>query len=146
MRFRRVLTFLALFHLLSLGNSFADPGGNRYLGTGSCSSSACHGGTQPKNGGSILQNEYVTWSKFDAHSKAWSVLTSADSKKIAAHLGIQDPSHETLCLSCHSTNVPDSKKRGEKYVLEDGVSCESCHGAAEGWIRQHTESGQSHEK
>ncbi|MDZ4787282.1 MAG: multiheme c-type cytochrome [bacterium] len=116
---------------------------SKYLGTGSCSSSNCHGSVNPIKGSRILQNEYVTWVKKDAHSKAWRILTNEDSKKIAHNLGIGEPSKETLCLNCHSTNIP-SHLRGEKYSIEDGVTCESCHGAAENWLKSHASSKTSH--
>ncbi len=118
---------------------------SRYLGTGSCSSSNCHGSVMPKKGSNVLQNEYLTWLKHDAHSNAWLKLTEPDAKKIGEHLGIADPSKDKLCLDCHATNVEEGL-RGEKYTIQDGVSCESCHGPAEKWLEQHVEKGSTHKK
>lgn len=117
-----------------------------YQGTGSCSSSNCHGSVNPIKGSRILQNEYYTWSKHDSHSKAYTALTQHDALRMAKHLGIGEPSKEPLCLQCHSTYVPDNKARGERYTAEDGVSCESCHGAAGGWISSHAAAGANHEQ
>lgn len=118
----------------------------KFLGVASCSSSNCHGGAGPRNGSHVLQNEYVTWVKHDTHAQAWRNLTSEDSKKIAKNLGIKDASTDKLCLQCHSTYVSDPALHGEKYNIEDGVGCESCHGASEHWISKHTEKGADHKK
>ena len=116
----------------------------KYMGTGSCSSSNCHGGVKPRKSGNVLQNEYVTWHKYDKHSKAWTVLTSQDSKRIAYHLGIADATRAPECLRCHATYVSDKQRHGESYEIEDGISCESCHGAAEHWLASHTARDATH--
>jgi hypothetical protein len=63
---------------------------------------------------------------------------------MAKHLKLGDPTKEKLCLDCHATYVPNKAQHGEKYTLEDGVSCESCHGAAEGWVASHSAAGATH--
>jgi hypothetical protein len=63
------------------------------------------------------------------------------------------PAHENRrCLVCHSTLEPTSAskmaqgsdrerlERSQHELLQDGVSCEACHGAAEKWLGPHTES------
>ena len=132
---------LLLFPSIALANP---PSAGVYLGPGSCSSSNCHGDIKPRNSSNVLQNEYTTWSKHDRHSRAYLTLLNPDSKKIASNLGIPDASRAPLCLSCHATYVTEKEQRGEKFRLEDGVSCESCHGAAGGWIKTHAEAGVSH--
>jgi Cytochrome c554 and c-prime len=114
------------------------------MGPGSCSSSNCHGNVKPLNSSDILQNEYITWSKHDRHSRAFLTLQNADSKKIASNLGIGDPAKETLCLKCHSTYVQDGAPKSDTFRLEDGVSCEACHGAAEGYLKSHAVTGTTH--
>ncbi len=123
-------------------HAHAEP--RRYQGTGSCSSSNCHGSINPIKGSNILQNEYYTWLKHDPHSKAYTALTQPDARKMAKHLNLGDPTKEKLCLECHATYVPNQAQHGEKYTLEDGVSCESCHGAAEGWLASHSAAGATH--
>ena len=115
-----------------------------YVGTGSCSSSNCHGSVAPLTTGTVLQNEYVTWQRHDHHSQAFKVLANEDSQIIAKHLGLGNPQREPLCLKCHATYVPEVEQRGEKFQLEDGVSCEACHGAASGWLSTHTVKGTTH--
>ena len=123
----------------------AQAGTGKYMGTGTCSSSNCHGSVHPRKSSDVLQNEYYTWMKHDKHSKAYSVLMGADGRRMASLLNIKDASNEPLCLKCHATYVPDPSQRGEKFDLKDGVSCESCHGPAEGWLATHPETGATHQ-
>jgi hypothetical protein len=144
----RLLSLTTLSALLSLNcicTVVAEPV-SRYQGTGSCSSSNCHGSVNPLKGSRVLQNEYYTWLKHDPHSKAFTVLTQPDARKMAHNLGLGDPTKEPTCLTCHSTYVPDTAKHGDRYTLEDGVSCESCHGPAEGWLASHTAADATHQK
>ncbi len=135
---------IILLSTLSVGTtSLAAPDTHKYMGAATCASSNCHGSGSPRSGSNILQDEYVTWSKKDAHSKAWRVLTNEDSKKIGFNLGIKDPSKDPLCLKCHSTYVSE-KLHGDKFAIEDGVSCENCHGPAEKWLSSHASSKTSH--
>jgi hypothetical protein len=99
----------------------------------------------PRDATNVLQNEYTTWSKHDAHSKAYLTLLNEDSRTIAAHLGIARAETEPLCLACHATyRMGDTSLHGEKFRLEDGVSCEACHGGAEKYLSSHTEEGATH--
>ena len=72
-------------------------------------------------------DEYRTWSQEDAHARAYRLLEEPRSKRIAAQLGIGNPTSAKVCLDCHADNVPQDK-RGPKFQLSDGVSCEACHG------------------
>jgi Cytochrome c554 and c-prime len=109
----------------------------KHMGVASCSSSVCHGSVSPSNTYDVLLNEYVTWSHEDAHSKAYTVLSSPRARTMALKLGLQDAAAAKICLDCHTDNVaPD--RRGAKFSLSDGVGCEACHGGAERWIVTHT--------
>ncbi len=119
---------------------------DKHLGVASCSSSTCHGSVRPWQNANVLQNEYVTWSREDAHAKAYKVLFNKASKRIARNLGLKEPAHEArICLDCHADNVP-ADKRGERFQIADGVGCEACHGGAERWIETHTTGKESHEQ
>ncbi|MBX7137547.1 MAG: cytochrome c family protein [Oligoflexia bacterium] len=109
----------------------------KFQGVGSCSSSNCHGAQSPRKGSRILQNEYVTWTKHDKHAAAWRVLTEAGGRSIGRNLGIDHPEKAPECLSCHAGGV-DPARADPKYTVEDGVGCESCHGASEQWLSAHT--------
>lgn len=139
------LAILALA-LVPAVSTAAPAGAGSYMGVGSCSSSNCHGGVAPRAGSKVLQNEYSTWQKHDSHAKAWKSLLNEDSQRIAKHLGIGAPEKDPLCLSCHATYIHDEARQGKVFQLEDGVGCESCHGAAENWLGPHAARDSSHER
>jgi len=116
------------------------------LGVVTCASALCHGSISPWKGSDVLQNEYVTWSRVDKHAtRAYPVLSSDRSKRIAANLGLKEPPNRAkLCLDCHAFDPPPAR-RGPRFHVEDGVSCEACHGPAGGWIEYHVEPGATHE-
>ncbi|MBV8166915.1 MAG: hypothetical protein JO021_08985, partial [Alphaproteobacteria bacterium] len=58
-----------------------------HLGVTSCAGSTCHGALEPFRNSNVLQNEYVTWSQKDKHSKAYKVLFDERSVRIAKNLG-----------------------------------------------------------
>ena len=135
-------------HLLPLSGTraMATPGlPSRYIGPGSCSATACHGGVQPQKTTDVLQNEYSTWVVQDKHSRSFTVLSNPVSKRIARILGLPTPNTAPRCLACHSLNVP-SEEKGREFAVSEGVSCESCHGPASGWLGPHVEHSWPHEK
>jgi hypothetical protein len=121
-------------------------------GVGSCSATACHGGVAPANpvlfpstsGRPVLRNECTTWLTRDDHARAYEVLLSPRSRGIAERLavgGAKVAAHEDArCLACHATPGA-SLARVPEVVRQDGVGCESCHGAAEEWLGRHTQAG-----
>ena len=117
----------------------------QHLGVVNCANSLCHGSVSAWKDANILQNEYVTWSRVDKHAtRAYHVLLEERSQRIAKNLGIKEPAHQAkLCLDCHAHNPP-AAQRGERFKVADGVSCEACHGPAEGWIQSHVAPGASH--
>lgn len=135
------IVLLAANPLFTPDSLFAENG--KHMGVASCASSNCHGATSPRRG-DILQNEFTTWFKHGRHSKGWTVLLQEDAQKIGDHLGINKPEEDARCLTCHATDVPEKDLRGDKYTVEDGVGCETCHGAASGWIQSHTKNGATH--
>ncbi len=111
--------------------------GRVHTGVASCASSVCHGSTTERRGGDVLQNEYVTWSRYDKHADAYKVLLTPESKRIARNLGLPNAHEAEICLDCHTDNVPVSQ-RGEQFDISDGVGCEACHGGSADWIAHHT--------
>ncbi len=107
-----------------------------HLGVATCSGSTCHGSVEPWAKSNVLQNEYITWQRKDKHAKAYEVLLGDRSKRIARNLGLKDAHSADVCLDCHSDNVV-AEKRGPAFQIEDGVSCEACHGGSERWIGTH---------
>ena len=110
--------------------------GGRYLGVASCAGSTCHGRAEG-NGAVVRQDEIATWqersSSSGAHSRALAVLDSLRGQQIAATLGLGEASSAPACLGCHAT-VASTVERGPRFQPSDGIGCESCHGAAGGWI------------
>ena len=112
--------------------------GYKYVGPGSCSASACHGGIQARDTTKVLQNEYSTWIVQDRHSRAYTVLNQPLAQRMAKILKIGDPTKAQKCLVCHALSVP-ADQRGTQFDIAEGVSCESCHGPAEKWLGPHVE-------
>jgi hypothetical protein len=115
------------------------------LGVVNCANSLCHGSVSPWKDSNVLQNEYVTWSRVDKHAtRAYQVLSNDRSKRIAANLGLKEPATKAaICLACHAF-APPPERRGERFRVADGVSCEACHGPAENWIQRHVAPDATH--
>jgi hypothetical protein len=120
----------------------ASAAADRHLGVASCAGSACHGATKIA-GSNVRQDEYLRWQRDDRHARAFATLRSDRSKRIAANLGLGDPTTARDCLNCHADLAPEPE-RGERYHVSDGVGCETCHGAAERWLSSHVRGYQSH--
>jgi hypothetical protein len=116
----------------------------QYTGPGSCSSSSCHGGVQPRSDTSVLQNEYSTWAVQDKHTRALAVLGNEVAQRMGRILKLQ-PEKSPRCLACHSLDVDPSLK-ASTFDRNDGVSCENCHGASSNWLGPHTTRGWTYEK
>lgn len=117
----------------------------KYNGPGGCAASSCHGSVQPKQVTRIFQNEYSIWIAQDKHAKAFSVLSNPVSVRMGKILDIGAPSQAAKCLACHALSVAP-EQRAQTFELDDGVSCESCHGPASGWLGPHTLNDWPHEK
>lgn len=115
----------------------------QYLGPGSCSATACHGGIQPKKETRVLQNEYTTWVVQDKHAQSYKSLLNPISQRMGKVLGIGRPEESAKCLVCHALYVPPAEK-GREFDISEGVSCESCHGPSSLWLGTHTLKGNTH--
>lgn len=112
-----------------------------YVGAATCAGSSCHGSTRPLGQTSVLQNEYYTWLNADRHAQAYNRLFGGESAMIARNLRLgSEPYQARICLDCHAL-----KPGSGRADLEDGVSCEACHGPAGGWLAEHTQREWSHE-
>jgi hypothetical protein len=79
----------------------------KYIGANGCKT--CH--NKPEKG-----EQYNKWANNDPHSKAMNSLKGAEKN---------DPK----CLKCHSTAASvDKSLLASTISVDEGVSCESCHG------------------
>jgi len=107
--------------------------GGRFVGVAGCKSSSCHGGAGEK------RNQYITWLQKDFHTRSYAILTNARSARMAETLGLRAAQESTRCTVCHSPFQSVAPARLIPTPRPDeGVSCESCHSAAEPWLRGHT--------
>lgn len=116
-----ILALLVLFALvaLQLDNVLAQKKFS-YLGVAGCK--MCH--KLPKSG-----DQYTQWEK-SAHAKAYTTLATAKAIEVAKKVGVTEPQKSPKCLKCHVTGFEAAAaQKGPKLTLEEGVSCEACHGA-----------------
>lgn len=72
--------------------------------------------------------QYTKWTEAK-HSQAFAVLATEEAKKIATAKGIADPQKSDACLRCHvAGHGAPATSCIDKYKVQDGVSCEACHG------------------
>ncbi|MCA9072096.1 MAG: hypothetical protein KDA84_24375, partial [Planctomycetaceae bacterium] len=98
----------------------------------------------------VLLNEFTTWNEADKHHGSYVVLLQEKSQQMAKVMGVVDENgksmihRDTRCIACHS-GIPirelemDPDHDGliteamvNKAELNRGVSCQGCHGTAEG--------------
>ena len=90
----------------------------KYIGAAKCK--MCH--NKPDKG-----EQYNKW-KAAAHSNAMKSLSNEKSLAYAKENGIADPTKDAGCLSCHATVGAIDASLNSGVKVEEGVSCESCHG------------------
>jgi Cytochrome c554 and c-prime len=125
------------------------------LGEQACASSGCHG--EAFDGKTRdWQSAYSVWLDEDPHRRAFAVLYTERSVEIYRNLNPQsklspgppeDIPYEAFlgerCLGCHATGlrgrgvVPLAEGRDRPAFYLSGVTCESCHGPASGWLDTH---------
>jgi len=59
---------------------------------------------------------------------------NTEANEIAEKMGLRRIKSESLCLNCHFT----VQQKNNKEEPISGVSCESCHGAGQDWIKVHS--------
>jgi hypothetical protein len=93
----------------------------KYIGVAACV--MCHRTDQQGR-------QEAIW-KESLHSKAYETLKGEEAVKIAKDKGIAKAPHEAAeCLVCHATgwDLP-AERLDARFKVEDGVQCETCHGA-----------------
>lgn len=112
-----------LIALISIPFIFITAQEHGFIGASACG--MCHKSEKQGSQLSIWQES--------KHAEAYNVLKTEKADEIAATKGFKTKAVETPeCLKCHASgyNV-DAKFLGSKFKVEDGVQCETCHGAGE---------------
>ena len=115
-----------------------EPSSAEHLGVASCAGSTCHGAVKPIGKHPIRQDEYFIWQRKDSHAGAYNLLLEPRSNTIARKLGWGDAAQAKGCLVCHADHIPEVQQ-GEKWLINDGVGCETCHGGASPWMESHVQ-------
>jgi hypothetical protein len=123
-------TILSLSLLFTLGAFFfigtafetTPSATGKYVGVEGCTK-ACH---KTESQGKQLD----IW-KSSKHSQAWTALETEAADKIAKEKGFTTAAKETpACIKCHVLGKDiDPAELTETFKKEDGVQCETCHGA-----------------
>lgn len=115
-----VISLIVLAYFVTPSNLSAQSNG--YEGTQVCGT--CH--KTEKQG-----QQLKIWSE-SKHAGAYKTLQTEAADKIAKEKGLTKKAVESPeCLKCHASghDVTDAKLLGAKFKVEDGVQCETCHGA-----------------
>ena len=91
---------------------------NEYIGAAKCK--ICH--NKETTG-----EQYKKWSA-SAHANAWKNLAGPKALEVGKAKGIANPQKDAKCLKCHSTAESVNKSLIAGLTVEEGVSCEICHG------------------
>ncbi len=125
MNFKQIMiSFFSIALVVALVSTFSSTSltskeNAKYIGANKCK--MCH--KSEKKG-----DQYNIWAS-GVHAKAYATLANDHSKEIAAKMGIEDPQKAPECLKCHVTAYSvDASMKEKTLTMEEGVSCESCHG------------------
>jgi hypothetical protein len=110
--------FIFILVLAFFAGSVAQSQDFKYIGAPKCK--MCH--MKPEKG-----DQYNQWLK-SPHANAMKTLATEEAKKIATAKGIADATKDQACTKCHATvgHIEASLIAG--ITIDEGVSCESCHG------------------
>jgi hypothetical protein len=84
-------------------------------------------------------SEVATWKKTPHSTTFLTLHQKKEAADIAKKLGISSIKRGQVCIECHYTPQATEGASQEKAV--SGVSCESCHGAADKWVKLHSDYG-----
>ena len=107
----------------------ADRDASNYVGSKACG--ICH---KSEDTGNALGK----W-QASQHAKAFETLGTPAAKETGKKVGVDDPQKSGKCLKCHSTayNFTEAVAT-DKIKVEEGVSCESCHGPGKKYMPKST--------
>ena len=129
MKTRTAIAILAVATLWTFNSFAAERAAADLVGVKTCG--ICH---KKDDSG----NQLAKW-QAGPHAKAFETLGTPAAKEVGKKLGIDDPQKSGKCLKCHSTayNFTEAVAT-EKIKVEEGVSCESCHGPGKKYMGKTT--------
>jgi len=110
-------TFLIAFLAMFAGGALMAQN-FKYIGAPKCK--MCH--NKPDKG-----EQFNKWQE-GPHANAMKSLSTDKAKEIASAKGIADPTTDAACIKCHATAGAVDSKLIATLNIDEGVSCESCHG------------------
>ncbi|MDP8207356.1 MAG: cytochrome c family protein [Candidatus Electryonea clarkiae] len=114
---RIILSVLAVTFLMSVVSFASD---HAYVGLKKCK--MCHKG---ETKGMIFEK----WQE-SKHAQAFDVLAAPAAAEVYTKLGkTGNPQEDVECLKCHVTGADADTSLTAKIIFDNGVTCESCHGA-----------------
>ncbi len=84
-------------------------------------------------------SEVATWKKTPHSTTFLTLHQSKEAADIARKLGLSSIKRGQVCIECHYT--PQASEDATQAKAISGVSCESCHGAAQKWVKLHNDYG-----
>jgi len=126
MRTKIAVASLIVFVLAAYSFTFAEYAHKavtgKYVGVQTCVG-ACHK--------TDAQGKQLDIWQSSKHANAYKTLLTPEADKIAKDKGFTTPAAETpQCLKCHTTGKDiDQSEFESTFNIQDGVQCETCHGA-----------------
>ena len=125
-----LLTVITLFFTFSSYSNIIAGDAPQLVGVKTCG--MCH----KKDGEG---NQLKVW-EGSKHANAYKTLQSADADKIAKDKGIEGKAAEAKeCLVCHASGYDaDAALIAKNFKVDEGVQCETCHGAGGNYKKKST--------
>jgi YVTN family beta-propeller protein len=99
----------------------------KYVGVMACAE--CHKGP-------MMGYQFSRW-RMSKHALAYARLLTSRAREIAQQDGIEgNPEESEACLQCHSTGGSQSINADFSFSIDEGVGCESCHGAGSEYLHE----------
>lgn len=83
------------------------------------------------------ENEVKVWQQSRHHRTFRELHRKPEAKQIADRMGLRSIKRGDVCIDCHYTQ----QVKSGKVRAVSGISCESCHGPAQNWIKLHNDYG-----